>query len=383
MNPYWYDDELLILQDAARRFMQQEILPNMEAWSSAGIVDRAVWKKAGDAGFLGVSVPEVHGGAGGTYRHEAVIALEQARIGDTGWALNLHSICTHYILALGNPEQKERWLPGLISGDTVPAIAMTEPGTGSDLQAIRTQARVVDGGYLVNGAKTFISNGQSADLIIVVLQIRDATGHGSMSLLVLDDTNTPGFKRGRNLEKLGMKSQDTSELFFDDVFIPYNNLLGSEPGKGFTQLMNQLPWERLLIAITAVGVSELMIDMTLDYVSKRKAFSKRILDFQNTRFVLAECKTKLEITRAYVEKCVDLVARSELDTTSASMAKWWAAQIQCEIADECLQLHGGYGYMMEYPIARLYADSRIQQIYGGTREIMKEIIGRSLEPHSC
>lgn len=382
MEPYWYDDECQLLQRAASKFMHKHVQPNIEDWATAGMVDRSIWKHAGDAGFLGMSVPEEFGGAGGSYYHEAILALEQARVGDMGWSFSLHSICTHYIRVFGSPAQKARWLPGLVSGETIPAIAMTEPGTGSDLQAVQTKARSVKGGFSVSGAKTFISNGQSANLIIVVARTGDDDGHAGISLLVLDDADAPGFKRGRNLEKLGMKGQDTSELFFDDVFIPAENVLGEKPGNGFRQLMKQLPWERLLIAITAIGMSELMLDLTIEYVSKRKAFSQRLMDFQNTRFVLAECKTKLEVTRAYVDRCIDMVARGELDAASASAAKWWAAQVQCEIADECLQLHGGYGYMKEYPISRLYADSRIQQIYGGTREIMKEIVARSLDENS-
>lgn len=375
----WMEEEHVLLQESARKFFEAELIPNEERWLSQGVIDRAFWNAAGNAGLLGASIPEEYGGIGGTYAHEAVITLEQSRAGNVGWGFPVHSICTHYIQAFGTDEQKQRWLPGLATGEWIPAIAMSEPGAGSDLQAITTSA-IKDGNhYVINGAKTFISNGQMADLIVLVAKTDRGQGAKGVSLIVVETENAEGFRRGRNLEKLGMKSQDTSELFFDDVRVPQTNLLGLEEGQGFYQLMCQLPWERLLVALIAVGMCDEMLRITLDYVKQRKAFGQRIMDFQNTRFKLAECKTKLEVTRAFVDRCVQDILDGKLNAPTASMAKWWAAQVQCEIADECLQLHGGYGYMMEYPIARYYADARVQQIYGGTREIMKEIIAKSLD----
>ena len=375
----WMDEEHVILQDATRRFLHAELTPNLERWRKAGIVEREFWQKAGAAGLLGASIPEEFGGAGGNFAHDAVICLEQARTGDSGWGWAVHNICTHYLIAFGSDEQKRRWLPKLASGDIVPAIAMSEPGTGSDLQSVQTHAHRDGDEYLINGSKTFITNGQSADIVIVVAKTDRAAGARGISLIVAETDGAEGFRRGRNLEKLGMKAQDTSELFFDNVRVPVENLLGGSEGEGFVQLMTQLPWERLTIAIMAVGFSETIIAETLRYVKERKAFGQRLMDFQNTRFKLAECKTKLEVTRSFVNDCIEKIQNDELDAATASMAKWWGAQIQCDIVDECLQLHGGYGYMMEYPIARYYADSRVQQIYGGTREIMKELIARSLD----
>lgn len=374
------NDEHVMLADATAKFFAAELVPNIERWREAGVVERDFWLKAGSAGLLGATIPETYGGSGGTLAHDAVICLEHARTTDTSWGWGVHNICTHYIVRYGSDEQKQRWLPKLASGEIVPSIAMSEPGTGSDLQAVATTA-VRDGDdYLINGAKTFITNGQSSDIVIVVAKTdRDAPGSRGISLIVVEADQAPGFRRGRNLDKLGMKGQDTSELFFDDVRVPVTNLLGEGEGQGFKQLMVQLPWERLIIAILALGMCERIIADTLDYVKQRKAFGQRVMDFQNTRFKLAECKTKLEVTRSFVNDCTEQVVAGELSATDASMAKWWAAQVQCEIVDECLQLFGGYGYMMEYPIARYYADSRAQQIYGGTREIMKEVIARSLD----
>ncbi|MGR8949220.1 MAG: acyl-CoA dehydrogenase family protein [Gammaproteobacteria bacterium] len=378
-NARWMNEEHIMLADAAKRFFAAELTPNMEKWRESGIVDRDFWLTAGDAGLLGASIPETYGGAGGNLAHDSVICLEHARTADSGWGWGVHNICTHYIVNYGSEEQKRRWLPKLATGEIVPSIAMSEPGTGSDLQAIQTQAKRDGDEYVINGSKTFITNGQTSDIVIVVTKTDANAGSRGVSLIVVETADAPGFRRGRNLDKLGMKAQDTSELFFEDVRVPITNLLGPEEGAGFTQLMVQLPWERLIIAIMAIGFSEVILDETLEYVKERKAFGQRIMDFQNTRFKLAECKTKLEVTRSFVNECIEKVIANELDAATASMAKWWSAQIQCEIADECLQLHGGYGYMMEYPIARYFADSRAQQIYGGTREIMKELIARSLD----
>ncbi len=378
-TPRWMTEEHVLLQEATRKFFAAELLPNVERWRAQGVVDREFWLKAGAAGLLGATIPEAYGGAGGTLAHDAVICLEHARTADSGWGWGVHNICTHYVVAYGSDEQKRRWLPKLASGDIVPSIAMSEPGTGSDLQAIRTSA-IRDGDeYVINGSKTFITNGQSSDIVIVVAKTDRDAGSRGISLVVVETGEAQGFRRGRNLEKLGMKGQDTSELFFDDVRVPVANLIGPAEGQGFRQLMTQLPWERLIIALMGVGFSEVMLTETLAYVKQRKAFGQRLMDFQNTRFKLAECKTKLEVTRSFVNDCVEKVIAGRLDAATASMAKWWSAQVQCEIADECLQLHGGYGYMMEYPIAQHYADSRAQQIYGGTREIMKELIARALD----
>ncbi len=378
-RPRWMNEEHALLQDAARRFFAAELVPNLERWREQGIVDRAFWLKAGEAGLLGATIPEAYGGAAGTLAHDSVICLEHARTADAGWGWGVHNICTHYICTYGSEQQKRRWLPKLASGEIVPSIAMSEPATGSDLQAVTTSA-VRDGEeYVINGSKTFITNGQTADIVIVVAKTDKNAGAGGISLIVVDTAEADGFRRGRNLKKLGMNGQDTSELFFDEVRVPVSNRLGSEEGAGFKQLMLQLPWERLIIALMALGFSEVILDETLAYVKQRKAFGQRLMDFQNTRFKLAECKTKLEVTRSFINDCVEKVIEGELDAATASMAKWWGAQVQCEIADECLQLHGGYGYMMEYPIAQYYVDSRAQQIYGGTREIMKELIARSLD----
>ena len=375
----WMKEEHLLLQASVRKFFEAELVPNTVRWRKAGVVDRNFWRKAGAAGLLGAAVPEQYGGSGGTLAHDAVISYEQARAGDSGWGFGVLNIVTHYILAYGTEKQKSKWLPGFVTGDVVPAIAMTEPGTGSDLQAVRTTADKDADDYVINGSKTFITNGQTADVIVVVAKTdRKARARG-ISLILVETEGANGFRRGRNLEKLGMKGQDTSELFFEDVRVPQSNLLGGQEGQGFFQLMSQLAWERLAIGIGALGMSDYMLGETLTYVKERKAFGQRLMDFQNTRFKLAEAKTKLEVTRAFIDQCMEKLLRGELDATAGSMAKWWGSQIQCEIADECLQLHGGYGYMMEYPIARAFADARVQKIYGGANEIQKELIARSLD----
>jgi alkylation response protein AidB-like acyl-CoA dehydrogenase len=372
------NDEISLYRDTIQRFMEKEIVPNQEDWAGRGCVDRAVWDKAAEAGVLAASIPEAYGGLGGTLALDAVVLLEQGRIGDVGFGFGVHNILTHYIVAFGTEAQKQRWLPQLASGERIGAIAMTEPGTGSDLQNVRTSATLKDGEYLVNGSKTFITNGQMADLLMLVVRTGEEARASSISLLILDLVDLPGFRRGRNLDKIGMKANDTSELFLDDVRVPQEDLLGGVEGQGFYQLMQQLPWERLQIGLVAVGYMEGAINHTLAYVKDRKAFGRAIFDFQNTRFKLAECKTKLEVTRAFVDRCLEQNLEGKLDAATASMAKWWASQTQCEVMDECLQLHGGYGYMTEYPISRYYVDSRVQKIYGGTNEIMKELIARSL-----
>ena len=375
----WMTEELSMLQDSAGRFFDREFVPHEEEWAKAGIMPREMWKKAGEAGLLLASVPEEYGGAGGTFAHESVILYEQGRANVRSLGNAVHSgIVAQYILAYGSEEQKRRWLPKMAAGELVGAIAMTEPGTGSDLQAVRTTARMTGNQYAVNGQKTFITNGQHADLVIVVAKTDPEEKARGVSLIVVETAEAEGFSRGRNLEKLGLKAQDTSELFFDDVKVPAANLLGTEEGQGFFQLMNQLPQERLIIGVGACAAMDLAIELTTDYVKQRKAFGKRIVDFQNTRFKLAECKTEAHIARVFVDNCLQRHLAGDLDVTTAAMVKWWCAQKQNEVIDECLQLFGGYGFMDEFPISRMYADARVQKIYGGTNEIMKELIARSL-----
>ena len=375
----WMTEELSMLQDSAGRFFDREFVPHEEEWAKAGIMPREMWKKAGEAGLLLASVPEEYGGAGGTFAHESVILYEQGRANVRSLGNAVHSgIVAQYILAYGSEEQKRRWLPKMAAGELVGAIAMTEPGTGSDLQAVRTTARMTGNQYAVNGQKTFITNGQHADLVIVVAKTDPEEKARGVSLIVVETAEAEGFSRGRNLEKLGLKAQDTSELFFDDVKVPAANLLGAQAGQGFFQLMNQLPQERLIIGVGACAAMDLAIELTTDYVKQRKAFGKRIVDFQNTRFKLAECKTEAHIARVFVDNCLQRHLAGDLDVTTAAMVKWWCAQKQNDVIDECLQLFGGYGFMDEFPISRMYADARVQKIYGGTNEIMKELIARSL-----
>src|SRR5690242_5221985 len=362
----------------ARAFFEKEVAPHHAAWEEAGIVDREVWRRAGERGLLCFDVDEAYGGPGiKDFRYNMVLAEESARAGASGPGFAVHTdIIVPYISSLGTEEQKQRWLPGCVSGDLVTAIAMTEPGAGSDLQGIRTTA--VDAGdhYVLNGSKTFISNGIMSDLVIVVVRTNPDAGHQGISLLVVE-RGMPGFERGRNLEKMGLKAQDTSELFFDNVEVPKANLLGEE-GSGFLSLMVNLPQERISIAAIAVAACEHVLEMCLAYAKERQAFGRPIGSFQHNRFVLAEMATEVHIARVFVNDCVLKLNRGEVDTSLASMAKWWTTELQKKIVDQGVQLHGGYGYMMEYPIAKAYVDSRIQTIYGGTTEIQKEIIGRSL-----
>ncbi len=375
----WVQDEHHMFADAVGRVFADELAPNIEKWNEQGRVDRAFWKLAGDQGLLGGAVPEAYGGAGGGKGFDAIVIYEQGAVGDSGWGFSIQSIVLHYLLAYGTEEQKERWIPGLVSGERVAAIAMTEPGTGSDLQSIKTTAEKDGNQYRINGSKTFITNGQTADLIVVVAKTDKDAGAKGVSLILLETEGADGFRRGRNLKKLGMKANDTSELFFEDVKVPQTNLLGAEEGQGFYQLMKQLPWERLAIALTALGSIDFALKETVAYVQERKAFGQRVMDFQNTRFKLAEIKTKAEILRSFVNDCVARAEAGTLDAATASMAKYWSSETQNEVMHECLQLFGGYGFMMEYPIARLYADARVQMIYGGTNEIMKELIARSID----
>ena len=375
----WLDEELRMLQDAAGKFFTREFLPLNEQWIKQGKVDRDAWNKAGEAGLLCTDVPVAYGGGGGDYRHETVVMEEMLGVGITGFGNQVHStIVAPYILHYGNEEQKQRWLPKMATGELVGAIAMTEPNTGSDLQSVRTTALRDGDDYVINGSKTYITNGQLADLVIVVAKTDPDLGAKGISLIVVETADNPGFERGRNLKKLGQKSADTSELFFADCRVPLANRLGDDEGTGFVQLMQQLPQERLSIAQAAVVQAERAIEITLEFVKERKAFGQRVLDFQNTRFKLAECKTEAFIGRTFVDQCLVRHLNKELDAATASMAKYWCTQKQCEIIDECLQLHGGAGYMDEYEISRMYADARVQKIYGGTNEIMKELIGRAL-----
>ncbi|GIV69618.1 acyl-CoA dehydrogenase family protein [Caldilinea sp.] len=373
-----YQDEHLMFRDAFHRFLEKEILPYHEQWEHDGIVPREVWRKAGELGFLCFEAPEELGGLGERdYRYHAVIAEELAYHGATGVGFGLHSsIVLPYILRYGTPEQQRRWVPRMVSGEWIGAIAMTEPAAGSDLAGIRTTAIRQGDCYIVNGQKTFITNGINSDLVITVVKTDPSQRHKGISLLVIE-RGMEGFTRGRNLEKIGLKAQDTAELFFDNVRVPVANLLGEE-GKGFYYLMERLPQERLDIAVTAVAACEAALDMTLRYCKERTAFGQPIGSFQNSRFKLAEMKTEIEIARVFVDRCIEALNAGELTAEEAAMAKWWTTDLQKRVMDECLQLHGGYGYMLEYPIAKFYLDARVQAIYGGTNEIMKEVIGRGM-----
>ena len=375
----WAEDEHRMFADTARKLFIDEMAPNIDKWAEQGAVDREFWRTVGAQGVMGGAVPEEYGGFGGGIGFDAITIYEQGRVGDTGWGFGIQSIVVHYLMAFGSEEQKKRWGPGLVSGDLVGAIAMTEPGTGSDLQAVQTHAERDGNHYKINGSKTFITNGHTADIVIVVTKTDRNAGAKGVSLIVVETEGQDGFRRGRNLKKLGMKGSDTAELFFEDMRVPTANLLGPEEGQGFYQLMKQLPWERLMIATTALGFIDFALAETIAYTQDRKAFGQRIMDFQNTRFKLAEMKTKAELLRSFVNDGIARLEAGTLDAATASMAKYWGTQTQNEVMHECLQLFGGYGFMMEYPIARLYADSRVQMIYGGTNEIMKELIARSID----
>nr|WP_319947164.1 acyl-CoA dehydrogenase family protein [uncultured Shimia sp.] len=378
-NHLWMNEEHTAYGDSVRRFLEDEFQPNRDQWKTDGLVPKEFWTKAGEIGILGATIPEEFGGMGLSRHFDAVTYLEQAKIGDSGWGFSVHNISTHYITAFGTEQQKAKWLPQLASGDMVAAIAMTEPGTGSDLQAVKTTA-VKDGNeYLINGSKTFITNGGSADLIILVAKTDPTSRSKGVSLIVLETKDLDGFKVGRKLDKLGMKRNDTAELFFEDVRVPQTHLLGKDEGQGFYQLMKQLPWERLILGFGALGNAQCALRVTLEYVKERKAFGQRVMDFQNTRFQLAEAATKIELLAAFLDQCLAELEMGQLTPEKAAMAKWWGSQMQCDIVDECLQLHGGYGYMNEYLISELYADARVQKIYGGTNEIMKELIARGLD----
>ena len=374
----WMTGEMDQLADLARAFLAKEMVPNEERWAAQHSVDREFWRKAGDAGLLCISIPEQYGGGGGTFAHEAVILAEQARVADDAWLNLVHSpIVAHYLLAFGTEEQKRRWLPGMASGEQIGAIAMTEPDAGSDLQRVRTRA-VRDGdSYVINGSKTFISNGSLCDILVIVARTSDEPGAKGLSLIVAETKDLPGFERGRVLEKIGMHGQDTRELAFSDMRVPAANLLGAVEGRGFAQLMEQLPQERLAIAVSAAAACETAVRLAADYAKSREAFGQNLLAFQNTKFVLAECATDAMAARALVDHCVTEHVAGRLDTATASAAKFWCTDMQGKVVDRCLQVFGGYGYMAEYPIARMYTAARITRIFGGANEIMKELIARS------
>jgi acyl-CoA dehydrogenase len=379
-KPDWLDQEdVNIFYEAVKGFIEKECLPHGERWEKEGQVDREVWNKAGEAGLLCPAAPEEYGGAGGDWRHDYAFHMAVSEMGVDGWGASLHnSIVAPYVWHYGSEEQKKRLLPKLISGEYVGAIAMSEPAAGSDLQGIKTTAKKDGNGYRINGSKTFITNGGTANFIIVVAKTDPSAGAKGTSLFMVETDGLEGFRRGRLLDKVGLKGQDTAELFFDDMWVPADALLGPEEGQGFIQLMQQLPQERLQIAVQGVGMMKRALDETIRYVKERQAFGKPILAFQNTQFKLAELKTKATIAEVFCQHCSDLLIKGELDAATASMAKYWVSDIQCELIDECVQLHGGYGFMNEYPVARMWRDARVQRIYGGTNEIMKLLIARTL-----
>jgi acyl-CoA dehydrogenase len=373
----WMDDDLRMLREAVSRFVETEFVPLDDKWRKQHHVDKEAWRQIGAAGFLLMDVPAEYGGGGGDFRHEAVLYEETLRRGLSGFGQSVHSICAHYVLNYGTEEQKQRWLPRMARGELIGAIGMTEPGAGSDLKGIRTRA-VRDGDhYVINGSKIFITNGGSAELLMLVVRTDPNDRGRGLSILMVETTGLAGYRVGRVLDKMGQQAQDTAELFFEDVRVPVDCLLQQE-GKGMHMMMGDLPYERLLIALGGVAMMEGALEETIKYVNERQIFGQPVAAFQNTKFKLAEAATHTRIARVFVDRCIELLLKGELDTETAAMAKWWVTDTQQKVIDECQQLFGGYGYMNEYRICRMFADSRVQRIYGGTNEVMKELISRSL-----
>jgi acyl-CoA dehydrogenase len=380
MKPYespWMDDDLRMLREAISRFVETEMLPQDAKWRKQHHVDKEIWRLAGAAGFLLMDVPAQYGGGGGDFRHEALLYEETARRGISGFGQGVHSIAAHYVLNYGTEEQKQRFLPRMARGELIGAIGMTEPGAGSDLKGIRTKA-IRDGDeYVVSGSKIFITNGGSAEILMLVVRTDPNDRSRGLSILMVETTELKGYRVGRVLDKMGMQAQDTAELFFEDVRVPAANLLGGE-GEGMHMLMGDLPYERVLIALAGVASMEGALDETVKYVNERKVFGQPVAAYQNTKFKLAEAVTHTRIARVFVDRCIEQLIKGELDTETAAMAKWWITDMQQKVIDECQQLFGGYGYMNEYMVCRMFADSRVQRIYGGTNEVMKELIARAL-----
>jgi len=377
-TPSWMNPELESFRGAVRRFVAAEIAPHGERWRQQQHVDRELWTKAGEMGLLAADIPEEYGGSGGNFAHMAIVFEELGYAGDMAFGLHVHAIVAHYLLNQGTEEQKRHYLPKLASGEMIAAIAMSEPGAGSDLKGIRTTAVKGSDGYRLDGSKTFISNGYLADLILVVAKTDPAGGAKGISLMLLETKDNPGFRVGRILEKVGQKGQDTCELFFDGAHVALSGVLGGDEGRGFAQLMTELPYERTIIGVAGVAAIERALTLTVEHAKERKAFGQALIEMQNTRFVLAEIKTEATVARIFIDRCVEDMLAGRMDTVRASMAKYWISDLQCKVVDQCVQLFGGYGYMLEYPIAQMYVDARVQRIYGGANEIMKEIIARSL-----